>query len=133
MTLVELIEDENNQEQLDYKLLSKTLVKFIDSNDKKTMCSLYRTVFNNHLRDKECKELIEHAIWSDNDINTLVKKYNIDIQPYSLCELHCAMEMLFAKYNPIIKQCGETLNSHTWLKIGLAYLHENCLIDKYFT
>jgi hypothetical protein len=118
---------------IDYRQLAEMLMKKVDETDKDLVYDMYCNMFKGHLLESECKELIsESSIWSENDVQTLIKKHNIDIAPHTLSEVHCAMEIFYKKFNPIIKKSGESLNSYTWLCLGLEHIKDHGLIRHYF-
>jgi hypothetical protein len=118
---------------IDYKKLSDVLMKHVDLYDEKLICELYEQMFDCHLQESECKELLaDNSIWSMIDLQTLINKHAIDIKPYNIYELHCAMEILYKRYNPILKKNSEVLNPHTWLCLALEYLKDHSLVKHYF-
>jgi hypothetical protein len=118
---------------IDYKKLYDTLIKYVDLYDEQLICELYEQMFDCHLQECECKEILaDSTVWSMVDIQTLINKHAIDIKPHNVYEIYCAMEILYKRYSPILKKNGESLNSHTWLCLALDYLKDHSLVKYYF-
>ena len=123
---------------VDYKEIARMLSENIDNNiDKECIYKkIYKYVFDKHLQQEECEELISTEIWTLEETNSVAKKLDYDFlkKHYTCYEFRAMMHLVYYCIHQPLKESGNSIESTTYGRIANHLLEDMnyCLIDEYF-